>query len=82
MLVKLTCRGRDFSTAIARARRASPSSGSGVSTNIPFLMAVVNDPDFRAGRVTTSFIDQRPYLLTARTPADRVAPRSSTTSPT
>ena len=34
-------------------------------------MAVVNDPDFRAGRVTTSFIDQRPYLLTARTPADR-----------
>jgi pyruvate carboxylase len=32
---------------------------------------VVNDPDFRAGRVTTSFIDQRPYLLTARTPADR-----------
>ena len=42
-----------------------------MSTNIPFLMAVVNDPDFRAGRVTTSFIDQRPYLLTARTPADR-----------
>jgi pyruvate carboxylase len=42
-----------------------------VSTNIPFLMAVVNDPDFRAGRVTTSFIDERPYLLTARTPADR-----------
>ena len=34
-------------------------------------MAVVNDPDFRAGRVTTSFIDERPYLLTARTPADR-----------
>ena len=34
-------------------------------------MAVVDDPDFRAGRVTTSFIDERPYLLTARTPADR-----------
>ncbi len=72
MLVKLTCRGRDFSTAIARARRALAEFRiRGVSTNIPFLMAVVNDPDFRAGRVTTSFIDQRPYLLTARTPADR-----------
>ncbi|HYZ69170.1 MAG TPA: pyruvate carboxylase [Mycobacterium sp.] len=72
MLVKLTCRGRDFSAAVARARRALAEFRiRGVSTNIPFLMAVVNDPDFRAGRVTTSFIDQRPYLLTARTPADR-----------
>ncbi|ULE33161.1 pyruvate carboxylase [Mycobacterium sp. IDR2000157661] len=72
MLVKLTCRGRDFSAAVARARRALAEFRiRGVSTNIPFLQAVVNDPDFRAGRVTTSFIDQRPYLLTARTPADR-----------
>ena len=72
MLVKLTCRGRDFSAAVARARRAlAEFRVRGVSTNIPFLQAVVNDPDFRAGRVTTSFIDERPYLLTARTPADR-----------
>ncbi|MDA2893238.1 pyruvate carboxylase [Mycolicibacterium sp. BiH015] len=72
MLVKLTCRGRDFSTAVARARRALAEFRiRGVSTNIPFLQAVLNDPDFRAGRVTTSFIEQRPYLLTARTPADR-----------
>jgi pyruvate carboxylase len=72
MLVKLTCRGRDYSAAIARARRAlAEFRVRGVSTNIPFLMAVVNDPDFRAGRVNTSFIDDRPYLLTARTPADR-----------
>ncbi|MGH3584060.1 MAG: pyruvate carboxylase, partial [Mycobacterium sp.] len=42
-----------------------------VSTNIPFLQAVVDDPDFRAGRVTTSFIDERPHLLTAHTSADR-----------
>jgi pyruvate carboxylase len=72
MLVKLTCRGRDFGTAVARARRALAEFRiRGVSTNIPFLQAVVNDADFRAGRVTTSFIDERPYLLTARTPADR-----------
>ena len=72
MLVKLTCRGRDFPAAIARARRAlAEFRVRGVSTNIPFLSAVVTDPDFRAGRVNTSFIDDRPYLLTSRTPADR-----------
>src|SRR3954471_17273096 len=72
MLVKLTCRGRDYAAAVARSRRAlAEFRVRGVSTNIPFLLAVVNDPDFRAGRVTTSFIDDRPYLLTARTPADR-----------
>ncbi len=72
LLVKLTCRGRDFPAAIARARRALAEFRiRGVSTNIPFLLAVVTDSDFRAGRVNTSFIDDRPYLLTARTPADR-----------
>ncbi|MBV8964805.1 MAG: pyruvate carboxylase, partial [Mycobacteriaceae bacterium] len=72
MLVKLTCRGRDYSTAVARARRALAEFRiRGVSTNIPFLLAVVTDSDFRAGRINTSFIDERPYLLTARTPADR-----------
>ncbi|ORX17325.1 pyruvate carboxylase [Mycobacterium szulgai] len=72
MLVKLTCRGRDFSTAVNRARRAMAEFRiRGVSTNIPFLQAVLDDPDFQAGRITTSFIDERPQLLTARTSADR-----------
>ncbi|MFI5507320.1 pyruvate carboxylase [Mycobacterium sp. NPDC051804] len=72
LLVKLTCRGRDYAAALARSRRAlAEFRVRGVSTNIPFLLAVVNDPDFRAGRITTSFIDDRPYLLTAHTPADR-----------
>ncbi|BBY96861.1 pyruvate carboxylase [Mycolicibacterium fallax] len=72
MLVKLTCRGRDFGTAVRRARRALAEFRiRGVSTNIGFLQAVLDDPDFLAGRVTTSFIDQRPALLTARTSADR-----------
>lgn len=72
MLVKLTCRGRDFATAAARAHRAlAEFRVRGVSTNIPFLQAVIDDPDFRAGRVTTSFIDERPGLLTSHTPADR-----------
>ncbi|MGU3503351.1 pyruvate carboxylase, partial [Mycobacterium sp. C31M] len=66
MLVKLTCRGRDFTMAAARARRAlAEFRVRGVTTNIPFLLAVIDDPDFRAGRVTTSFIDERPQLLTS-----------------
>ncbi|WP_328443511.1 pyruvate carboxylase [Amycolatopsis sp. NBC_00438] len=72
LLVKLTCRGRDFETAVGRARRAVAEFRiRGVATNIPFLQAVLDDPDFRAGRVTTSFIEERPHLLTARHSADR-----------
>ena len=72
MLVKLTCRGRDFPTAVNRARRAIAEFRiRGVSTNIPFLKAVLADPDFQAGRVSTAFIDERPQLLTAVSSADR-----------
>ncbi|HET7762192.1 MAG TPA: pyruvate carboxylase, partial [Phycicoccus sp.] len=72
MLVKLTCRGRDFPTAVRRARRALAEFRiRGVSTNIPFLEAVLADPVFQRGEATTSFIDERPELLDARTPADR-----------
>ncbi|MDF0528731.1 pyruvate carboxylase [Tsukamurella sp. 8F] len=72
MLVKLTCRGRNFETAVARARRAVAEFRiRGVATNIPFLQAVLDDPDFCAGAITTSFIEERPGLLTARRSADR-----------
>ncbi|MFD0428150.1 hypothetical protein ACFQ60_08270 [Streptomyces zhihengii] len=72
MLVKLTCRGRDFPAAVGRARRAVAEFRiRGVSTNIPFLQAVLDDPDFQAGNITTSFIEQRPHLLTSRHSADR-----------
>ena len=72
LLVKLTCRGRDWPQAVARARRALAEFRiRGVSTNIPFLQAVLEDPDFAAGGVTTSFIETHPQLLTARSSADR-----------
>jgi pyruvate carboxylase len=72
MLTKLTCRGRDFTTAVDRARRAVAEFRiRGVATNIPFLQAVLDDPDFGAGRVTTGFIETHPHLLTARYSADR-----------
>ncbi|AXG12929.1 pyruvate carboxylase [Intrasporangium calvum] len=72
MLVKLTCRGRTFPMAVRRAQRALAEFRiRGVSTNIPFLRAVLADPTFQAGRATTSFIDERPELLTAKVSADR-----------
>ncbi|WP_434811656.1 pyruvate carboxylase [Microbacterium sp. bgisy189] len=72
MLAKLTCRGRDFPAAVARARRALAEFRiRGVSTNIPFLRAVLDDDAFGAGDVSTSFIDERPELLTSHPSRDR-----------
>src|SRR3954469_23594441 len=72
LLVKLTCRGPDLPAAIRRARRALAEFRiRGVPTNIAFLTAVLDDPDFRAGRVTTSFIEDHPGLLAPRISADR-----------
>lgn len=72
MLVKLTCRGRDYPAAVARARRGLAEFRiRGVSTNIPFLQAVLADPDFIAGNVATDFIDKRPELLKSHVSADR-----------
>jgi pyruvate carboxylase len=72
MLVKLTCRGRTYELAVARARRALAEFRiRGVATNIPFLQSVLDDPDFIAGDLSTAFIEQRPQLLSARVSADR-----------
>jgi pyruvate carboxylase len=72
MLVKLTCSGSDFEGAVRRARRAIAEFRiRGVSTNLPFLASVLDDPEFAAGKVTTGFIDAHPELLRARKPADR-----------
>ncbi|GAA1409963.1 pyruvate carboxylase [Glutamicibacter uratoxydans] len=72
MLVKLTCRGRDYATAVGRARRAlAEFRVRGVATNIPFILNVLNDPQFIAGDVATDFIDSRPDLLTGNESQDR-----------
>ncbi len=72
MLAKLTCRGRTFEKAVERAQRAIAEFRiRGVATNIAFLQAVLANDDFRNGRVTTSFIEEHPALLTARGSGDR-----------
>ena len=71
MLAKLTCRGATFEKAVQKAGRAlSEFRIRGVATNISFLQAVLADPDFAAGRITTSFIETHPQLLSAGPSAD------------
>ncbi|WP_378146117.1 pyruvate carboxylase [Cnuibacter sp. UC19_7] len=72
MLAKMSCRGRDFPAAVRRARRGLAEFRiRGVSTNIPFLQAVLDDPAFAAGDLSTSFIEERPWLVRGRASKDR-----------
>ncbi|MEZ0579343.1 pyruvate carboxylase [Nocardioides sp. MH1] len=72
MLSKLTCRGRTFDQAVQKAQRAVAEFRiRGVRTNLGFLQAVLTDPDFSAGGVTTSFIETHPQLLRARKSVDQ-----------
>ncbi|RIX27643.1 pyruvate carboxylase [Amnibacterium setariae] len=72
MLAKLTCRGRDFAAAVAREKRALAEFRiRGVATNIPFLQAVLDDPAFLAGDLSTGFIEERPELVRHRPSRDR-----------
>jgi pyruvate carboxylase len=72
LLLKLTTRGVDMVTAIARARRAVEEVRiRGVTTNQAFLGKLLDDPDFRAGDLHTTFIDERPQLTTIAPGGDR-----------
>ncbi len=72
MLAKMTCRGRDFAAAVSRSRRGLAEFRiRGVTTNIPFLQAVLDDPAFQAGDLSTSFIEERPHLVRSNASKDR-----------
>ena len=74
LLLKVTARGHDLATAITRARRAVEEVRvRGVQTNQGFLGAVLDDPDFRAGRATTTFVDDRPELVARSARGDRAS---------
>ncbi len=74
LLVKLTARAADLPAAARRASRAlAEFRVRGVATNLAFLRAVLNDPDFLAGRTYTSFIDDRPHLTAVSTGKDRAS---------
>src|SRR5262249_48882306 len=64
LLVKVTAHGLRFLDAARRMERCLQEFRvRGVKTNIPFLLNLVKHPDFLAGQVTTSFIDETPELF-------------------
>src|SRR6202158_2002594 len=72
LLVKVTAWGANLPEACQRMERALREFRiRGVKTNIPFVENVVNHPKFRAGEVTTSFLDDSPELFRFRTRGDR-----------
>jgi pyruvate carboxylase len=72
LLVKVTAWGANLPEACQRMDRALREFRiRGVKTNIPFVENVVNHPKFRAGDVTTSFLDDSPELFRFRTRGDR-----------
>jgi pyruvate carboxylase len=72
LLVKVTAWGANLPEACQRMDRALREFRiRGVKTNIPFVENVVNHPKFRAGDVTTSFLDESAELFRFRTRGDR-----------
>jgi pyruvate carboxylase subunit A len=64
MIAKLIVHGADRDQAASRARRALFEYWiGGITTNIPFHAALLEDQDFATGRVTTEFIAAHPQLL-------------------
>jgi pyruvate carboxylase len=72
LLVKVTAWGREFPQACRRMDRCLREFRvRGVKTNIPFLVNVVDHERFRAGGVTTSFLDEAPELFRFAPAKDR-----------
>ena len=64
LLVKVTAWAPTFAQTIQRMDRAlSEFRIRGVRTNIPFINNLILHPTFRAGEVTTTFIDDTPELF-------------------
>ena len=64
LLAKLICEGRDREEAVRRMQIALESFIiEGVTTTIPFLARVMENPRFRAGEVDTKFLERETELL-------------------
>ena len=64
LLLKLIVWADDREAAIGRGRRALQELVlTGPKTTVPFHRAVLDEPDFVNGRISTGFIDEHPGLL-------------------
>ncbi|HLQ36907.1 MAG TPA: biotin carboxylase N-terminal domain-containing protein [Planctomycetota bacterium] len=74
MLAKLVVHAPDRATACVRMSQALRDSiYLGIDTNVDFLRRIVDDPDFRAGRLRTDFIDRKPQLTSGTAAASDLA---------
>ena len=63
-MAKLIVHGADRAEAIARAGRALREFVvAGPATTIPYHRAILESPDFRAGNLSTRFIEDHPELV-------------------
>jgi acetyl-CoA carboxylase biotin carboxylase subunit len=59
MIAKIIAHGHDRQEAIARMRRTLEMSAvEGIKTNIPMHLRILADPDFVAGKLSTSFMER------------------------
>ena len=64
MIAKLIVHAPDRDAALDRMRRALLEFViSGIHTNLAYHLALMSQPEFRAGRYSTHFIDQHPELI-------------------
>jgi pyruvate carboxylase len=64
LLVKIISSDRSFEGAVRKGLRALRETRiRGVKTNTPFLINLLNHPDFVAGNCTTTFIENNPLLM-------------------
>ncbi|HXW39177.1 MAG TPA: biotin/lipoyl-containing protein, partial [Acidimicrobiales bacterium] len=68
LVAKLMATGDRRDLALARLRHAlaGPLEVDGLETNRELLAAILDDPDFAAGRTATDFLGRRPELAEAR----------------
>ena len=72
LLVKVTSTSRTFKDTINKSRRALKELKiSGVKTNIPFLLNVLNSEVFQEGLCNTGFIENNPQLFDVKPRNDR-----------
>lgn len=63
LLTKMTVHGRTWDETVRRTHRSLEEFVlRGVKTTIPFLMKIMEEPDFRAGRFDTSYLERHADL--------------------
>ena len=71
LLGKLVAHGPDRAAAVRRMSRAlAELEIAGVATSAPLLARIMEERDFLAGDLSTSYLEDHPALLTAPLPAD------------